>query len=318
MIPQTIKNGIYPTMITPYTKDNRLDEDALRQLVGWYSKNGCHGIFAACQSSELFYLTREERRKMVEIVREEVLRIAAQSGSEPMTVVASGHVSSSIDEQTEELLEMHEAGADAVILITNRLDIDNSGESKWLKDLEQLIRRLPEDVNLGIYECPTPYKRLLSNTMLNEIKNTGRFSFFKDTCCRPELLQERISLLKGSGIKLFNANAQTFLSSLKDGGSGYCGIMANFHPELYVWLYENYENFPKKAEVLETVLSMSAFSEALAYPITAKYYLREFENMRMEIFSRSCPMQHFGEYDMLVMKQLKELNVLLDNKLSVK
>ena len=43
MIPQTIKNGIYPTMITPYTKDNRLDEDALRQLVGWYSQNGCHG-----------------------------------------------------------------------------------------------------------------------------------------------------------------------------------------------------------------------------------------------------------------------------------
>ena len=79
MIPQTIKNGIYPTMITPYTKDNRLDEDALRQLVGWYSQNGCHGIFAACQSSELFYLTREERRKMVEIVREEVLRIAVQS-----------------------------------------------------------------------------------------------------------------------------------------------------------------------------------------------------------------------------------------------
>lgn len=179
MIPQTIKNGIYPTMITPYTKDNRLDEDALRQLVGWYSQNGCHGIFAACQSSELFYLTREERRKMVEIVREEVLRIAAQSGSEPITVVASGHVSSSIDEQTEELLEMHEAGADAVILITNRLDIDNSGESKWLKDLEQLIRRLPEDVNLGIYECPTPYKRLLSNTMLNEIKIPADFLSLK-------------------------------------------------------------------------------------------------------------------------------------------
>ena len=33
-----IRSGIYPTMITPYTKENCLDEKALRQMVQWYAR----------------------------------------------------------------------------------------------------------------------------------------------------------------------------------------------------------------------------------------------------------------------------------------
>lgn len=309
-----IRNGIYPTMITPYTRGNELDEDALRRLVQWYWEKGCHGIFAACQSSEIFFLSLQERCRSVEIVKKESLRLAARDHKAPMTIVASGHISDELSKQAEELTMIHEAGADAIVIITNRLDISRTDEIKWLRELSQLLQRLPDNIPLGIYECPTPYKRLLSPQMLKEVRDSGRFVFFKDTCCDPNLLRERAEYLSGSGLKLFNANAQTLLLSLRTGGSGYCGIMANFHPELYVWLYDNYQIKGEALEYLADVLSMTAFSEVLAYPITAKYFLDHFENIPMELLSRSCELEKFGEYDKLVMKQLKQLNMILDKK----
>lgn len=49
-------------------------------------------------------------------------------------------------------------------------------------------------------------------------------------------------------------------------------------------------------------------AEALAYPVTAKYYLRTYESLRMTELSRSCSKDCFGSYDKMVMGQLKRLN----------
>lgn len=299
-----IRDGIYPTMIAPYASDGRLDEEALRKLVRWYGRKGCQGIFAACQSSEVFYLSMEERKKMVEVVKDEASR---QEEGASMTIVASGHVSESIEAQAEELMTIHEAGADAVILISNRMDIPNTGTGAWVRDLEKLLYRLPSDIKLGVYECPTPYKRLLDDEMLQTIRDTGRFYFFKDTCCDPGLLEKRAVLLKGSTLKLFNANAQTFLASLQHGYSGYCGIMANFHPELYVWLHQHYQLLAEEADLLEDILSMAAFTEALPYPVTAKHYLSQYEGIPMTAISRSCG-RELETYDKLILEQLYRLS----------
>ena len=51
-------------------------------------------------------------------------------------------------------------------------------------------------------------------------------------------------------MKLYNANTATLLESMREGAAGYSGVMANFHPELYVWLTENWKNEPEKTELL--------------------------------------------------------------------
>ena len=50
-----------PVMITPFTEDNRIDYDAVLRIIEWYDKNGVDGIFAVCQSSEMFELSLQER-----------------------------------------------------------------------------------------------------------------------------------------------------------------------------------------------------------------------------------------------------------------
>ena len=52
---------ILTTMITPYKADGGIDFDTAEKYVDWYYENGLDGIFAVCQSSEIFYLSVEER-----------------------------------------------------------------------------------------------------------------------------------------------------------------------------------------------------------------------------------------------------------------
>lgn len=306
--------GAYPTMITPYNSDNTIDCGAVRALVDWYWENGCCGIFASCQSSEIHCLSLSERVLHAQLVKEEADRLAAANpGRTPMTVVASGHISNSFDKQVEELNAVAGTGIDALVLISNRLDIDNTSDAKWISDCERLISALPADMPLGIYECPRPYKRLLTPEILRYCTQTGRFAFIKDTCCNAAMMAERIALVAETeapvcGYKpaLFNANAQTLLSSLRSGAVGYCGVMCNFHPDLYAWLCSHYQTDVEKAELLASFLSTSAFLEALPYPCTAKYHLNK-TGVSMNLIARTCDAGRMTDYEMMCVDYLDKL-----------
>ena len=60
-----IPGGIYPTMLTPFTEDNKIDYNGVLRLLEFYKNNGCDGIFAVCQSSEMFFLSSEEKLELL-------------------------------------------------------------------------------------------------------------------------------------------------------------------------------------------------------------------------------------------------------------
>lgn len=292
-----ISGGVYPTMITPY-KNGEIDYDAVKKLVDWYIEKGCHGIFAVCQSSEMAYLSLKERVKLAETI--------VEHNNGRIDIVASGHIGDSLEAQAEEMKEISKTGIDAFVLVSNRFDLHNDGDDVWIANAEKFIEKADKDIPLGIYECPKPYKRLLSERNIEWIKKIGRFEFIKDTCCDIKMLEERGKQLKDTGVMIFNANGQTFYHSMLNGASGYSGIMANFHPELYVWLYENYKIQPEKAERMSNYLSMMAFTESAAYPNTAKYSLKR-AGLDMDLYSRSSDGKNMTEYQKYIVRQMTEL-----------
>lgn len=268
--------GVWPVMLTPFTKENEVDYEALGSLVEWYIEKGVSGLFAVCQSSEMFQLSLKERIAVAKAV------VQASKGRIP--VIASGHISESLKDQEAEITEMASTGVDAIILITNRLAKKDEGDDIWLKNCEQLLARIPRDIPLGFYECPYPYKRLLSEDNIRWCLGTGRFYFLKDTCCDIRQIEEKLSWLKGSKLKLYNANTSTLLESLQIGASGYSGVMANFHPELYVWLCEHYKD--EKAKELSDQLAMMSLIERQYYPVNAKYFLSVEEKLPIRTVCR--------------------------------
>ena len=296
---------IFPTMITPYKNDGSIDYDTVIKYVDWYFSKGCTGIFAVCQSSEIFFLSLEERIKINALVYKRAKELEKNSGRR-FTVVSSGHVSDDLDSQAEELNAIAESGTDALIFITNRFDINQEGDKTFIKNAEYVMSKLPNDIPLGFYECPKPYKRLVSDEILNWCIGTKRFKYMKDTCCDDALIAKRLEILKDSGFNLLNANSQTLLSSLKNGCMGYCGVMANLHPELYVWLCRNFEKEPEKAEALQGALGSLAFAEGgLPYPLFAKYHMC-LEGIPTEDIARSRKGECMSDYQKDCTRQMRD------------
>jgi 4-hydroxy-tetrahydrodipicolinate synthase len=107
-------------MITPFTDDNKIDFKSVEKLTHWYIDKGCEGIFAVCQSSEMFFLSEEEKPDLAKAV------LDAASGR--VKVIASGHTADDKTKQVEELGCMAETGVDAVVLVSNRLAKQDEGE----------------------------------------------------------------------------------------------------------------------------------------------------------------------------------------------
>jgi 4-hydroxy-tetrahydrodipicolinate synthase len=297
---------IFTTMITPYRKDGSVDMETALKYVDFYYESGIDGIFAVCQSSEIFYLTLEERVALNRAVYRRAKELE-KTGDRPFTVVSSGHVSDSFEDQAKELCAIAASGTDALILITNRLDPKNEGDDVFIANAERLLRALPKDVKLGLYECPYPYKRLVTPEILDWCMSTGIFSYMKDTCCDAETIRARCDRLKGSGFRLLNANCQTLLESVRGGADGYCGIMCNFHPALYAWLGKHWRDDPEAAELVQGVIGTFGFTEVgLPYPLTAKYHM-DLCGIETELTARNRKAEELTAYGKSCMRQMKSV-----------
>ena len=210
------------------------------------------------------------------------------------------------DDQVKELKLVAETGVDAVILITNRLAAKEESDEVWLANLKRLMEELPEEVKLGFYECPYPYKRVMSKEVTEWCAQTGRFYFLKDTSCDIHNIVDKLEVCKGTNLKLYNANTAALLESLQLGAAGYSGVMANMQCRLYDKLTSDY----KKEDLsrLSDILTICAMVEYQCYPVNAKFYLQQ-EGVLREIVTRTKDSALLTETFQNEMKVLKRITL---------
>lgn len=257
-------DGVVPVMLTPFTGENRIDEAGLERLTEWYLARDCAALFAVCQSSEMQKLSLQERVDLASMV---VTRTAGR-----VPVVASGHVADSIDDQCTELAAMCGTGIDALVLVTNRLADNNQGLPVFRQNLKRIMNSVPSDMPLGLYECPAPFRRLLSDDELKLCLDTGRFVVLKDVSCDMGIIERRLDIVKDTAFSIINANAAIAFDAMRAGSRGFAGVFTNFHPDLYVWLYENMHADGPLVRELVNFLALSACTEPMGYPGLAKIY----------------------------------------------
>ncbi|WP_373236203.1 dihydrodipicolinate synthase family protein [Cohaesibacter celericrescens] len=256
--------GIIPVVLTPFTDNNEIDWKGYEALIEWYIENGAQALFAVCQSSEMLFLSQDERYQLARFTAEKV------AGRIP--VMASGHVSDALEDQKKELASLLDTGIDAIVLVTNRLAPENAAPEVFRQNLDALLDFLPDDMPLGLYECPAPYRRLLSDDEIRYCAETGRFVILKDVSCDLETVKRRVAIVKESPLKICNANAAIAYPAILAGSAGFCGVFNNVHPDLYRWLQDEGEKHPELAQELAVFLVLAAALEPLGYPKLAKLY----------------------------------------------
>ena len=202
---------------------------------------------------------------------QESLEAIGEALKENGKVIVTGCLGAKED-QIREAQTVIDAGVDAYVFISNQFAKENESEDVAKKNIEYLLDHIDGDM-FGVYECPAPYKRLLSPELLKWCAETEKFAFLKDTCCDLDQLEAKCKAVEGTGLKIFNANAATLLRSMEMGCAGYSGVMANFHPDLYVWLCKNYKEQPEKAQELMNFLGAASMVECQVYPVNSKYHM---------------------------------------------
>ena len=256
--------GIVPVMITPYRESGEIDYAGLERLIEWYLANGSDALFAVCQSSEMQFLSVDERRELGKFV------VKQAAGRVP--VVVSGHISDDPFSQLKELTAAADTGADGIVLVTNHLDPKNRGSEPFLGNLKWLLDRLPKDIPLGLYECPAPYRRMLSDDELRFCVDSERFVLLKDVSCDLETVKRRVAMTAGTPFAILNANAAIAWDAMQAGSRGFNGVFTNFHPDLYKWLYTQGTQHPALAQEVANFLVLAALAEPFGYPVLAKMY----------------------------------------------
>lgn len=101
--------GVFPALITPFTKEGALNADALAPLMEWNLQKGVTGFYVGGSTAEAFLLRMEERKQ--------IMRAAKEIAGSRCTLIA--HVGCISTDQTAELGRYaRQLGYDAVSSVT--------------------------------------------------------------------------------------------------------------------------------------------------------------------------------------------------------
>jgi 4-hydroxy-tetrahydrodipicolinate synthase len=259
-----------PVMITPFNLKAKVDFDVVSHLVEFYLAAGVKGFFANCLSSEMYSISEDER---IDLTRHVVQCV---NGRVP--VVATGSFGLTIDDKAEFSRKIYDTGISAVILITGHYANVEDGDDILLRNFERMFK-LTGNIPLGTYECPAPYKRILTPEVFRTLLASNRLVYHKDTSIELQQVKTKLDIVKETGNKMefYDAHSPNAMHSLQMGAKGMSSISGNFYPEILVWMVNNANDPAKQEEVawLQSEISRVDPLIHVAYPMSAKYFLRK-------------------------------------------
>ena len=205
--------------------------------------------------------------------RLEVSRRVVNRAGGRVPVVATGTFGGPVEDQAAFVRRMADTGVDAVVVIVCLLAGRDEDEEVLKRNMERLLE-LTDPVPLGLYECPTPYHRLISPGLFGYLGGTGRFLYHKDTVCNIEVLRQKIDAVRSTGLGVYNAHFETGLEGLRYGAAGISPVAGNVFPELFSWLCAEYDRQPEAAGEVQRMMTSLAPVVNNKYLVTCKRYLQ--------------------------------------------
>ena len=278
-------NGAWPVVPAAFTNAGEPDRDAQRAVNEWYLSKGVPGLFAVSLSGEMYQLNETERLAQARWAVEDAAgRIPVVAGALPEGV-ADG------DDPTvatiDAIQRTAETGVTSVVLISSLLVTPEDGDEVLTERLHRIIDATT--VDLGLYECPIPYKRVLADEHLRLMASSDRFTFVKDTSHDVAVLARKAELTRGSRVRVYNAQAHSVVRSVRDGGHGFSGWVGNILPGLMGWLVEHAHDDDPQVLRVQRALSVAEAALGSNYPSSAKWTLRECFGVPILDVSRMSP-----------------------------
>jgi len=223
---RTEPRGVIPAIPTPFTGDGaQVDEEALRRIVRYVVDAGVHGIMTTGGTGEFPHLSREERRRVAEIVADET------AGAVP---IFAGTAACSTLEAIALMEDAAAAGADAAILVP----------PFYFPLPDEMLRSFFEDVAAArvlpvvVYNNPLYTGNPLAPGLIASLMEVENVVGLKQSADDLGQLVEALRLSEGSGRSLCTGVDSQFYAALCVGAQGIFSTAAAIVPAQIVRLYD--------------------------------------------------------------------------------
>jgi 4-hydroxy-tetrahydrodipicolinate synthase len=221
-------SGVFVPHITPFTSKGRLDTEALRACMKFWMEGGVSGLVPCGSNGEAPYLSRQERRRVIKIVVDEV------NGKLP---VIAGTGSMSTQETITLTKDAKDIGADAALVVTPfYFKLSN-------REIYEHYRAVAEAVDFPIllYSVPKFTGFSLEPTVISQLASEHKNVVgVKDSGGSIGTITETIRLV-GDKIAVLAGTADVALSTFTLGGRGAVVAVANVFPKMCSSMYEAFK-----------------------------------------------------------------------------
>lgn len=216
--------GIIPALVTPFKKDNKVNEEALKNLVNFVVEKGVNGVMPVGTTGEFVYLSEKERRKIVEIVVDEVTgRVPVIAG----TGASSTRLAIKLSKHAEDV------GANAVLVVSPYyLRPADKGAFQHFYEVSRAT-----DLPIILYNIPQCTGDFLSREVVEDLAELDNVVGLKDSSGHLPYLMELLEMV-GDKINIVCGHDEVVMPALAAGAKGAILASANVIPDLWIKLYE--------------------------------------------------------------------------------
>jgi len=234
--------GVYPAIITPFTRGDRpdLDLEGLRENVKWLVGQGVHGIVPCGSTGESATMSHKEHEKVVEETVDVV------NGRIP---VLAGTGSNNTEEAVLLTKAAKNIGADGVLVISPYYNKPNrSGLLKHYTKIANL------DIPVVMYNVPGRTGQNMNDfkpSLVKELAKHPNIVGIKEASGNLGQIWQVVEDTREESFNVISGDDNLTLPILQLGGVGVISVAANVEPKLMVEMYEAFRkgNLKKAREL---------------------------------------------------------------------
>ena len=213
--------GTTVAMVTPYTKNDEIDEEGIRENINYLIENGVNGILAAGTTGESATISHDEHRKLLDILIDE-------ADGKVTTIAGAG--SNSSKEALGLVKHAEDIGADGALVITPYY---NKPQQNGLYEHYKL---LSESTNIPIivYNVPSRTGTDIDVETIGKVAELDNIAAIKEA--NPDL--DKVSQIikkideidKTNEFAVLSGNDDLTLPMIALGAKGVISVVANVDP----------------------------------------------------------------------------------------
>lgn len=207
--------GVFPALVTPFTKDDKVDEDGLRSNIAFVIESGVSGIVPSGCTGEAATLSHQEQRNIIDI--------AIDASSVP---VIAGTGSNNTKEAIELTKYAADAGADAAMLITPYY---NKPTDAGLITHYKIVAETC-DIPILLYNVPSRTGKNMCADVVAELAKVENIIGIKEAGGDITQVSKIIELTREQDFIVLSGDDSLTLPILALGGKGVVSVAANIIP----------------------------------------------------------------------------------------